>query len=35
MNYNQPSFNKTHGVPYKVGQKQDFSYYPSKFYKRN
>ncbi|WP_313386583.1 DUF6443 domain-containing protein [Chishuiella sp.] len=35
MDYKQPSFIKTHGVPYKVGQKQDFSYYPAKFYKRN
>ena len=35
MYYKQPSFNKKHGVPYKVGQEQDFSYYSEKFYKRN
>ncbi|WP_395974137.1 RHS repeat-associated core domain-containing protein [Chryseobacterium cucumeris] len=40
MQYNQPSFNKPHLAPYNsvpVGgaRAYDFSYYPSRFYKRN
>ncbi|SDQ40764.1 RHS repeat-associated core domain-containing protein [Chryseobacterium soldanellicola] len=40
MQYNQPSFNKTHLAPYNSvpvsgARAYDFSYYPSRFYKRN